>query len=98
MHRPSRRCKQVMTARKSTRGLTAVRPGWLLVIRGVCLVIPLARLAPLLFAAGLCLVQPGRVRRAASAWKDGKSLRAFDEMPAVSRAGKGLAISAGRGA
>jgi hypothetical protein len=33
----------------------------------------LARLAALLFTAGLCLIQPARVRRAASAWKGGKS-------------------------
>jgi len=33
-------------------------PGWLIVICGVCLAIPLARLAALLFTAGLCLVQP----------------------------------------
>ena len=47
-------------------------PG-LIVIRGVCLVIPLARSAALLFTAGLCLIRPARVRRAASAWKGDKS-------------------------
>jgi hypothetical protein len=35
--------------------------------RGVCLVIPLVQLAALLFTAGLCLIQPAKVRRAASA-------------------------------
>ena len=81
----------MITIRKVTRSLTAVMPGWLIVICGVCLALPLARLAALLFTAGLCLVQPARVRRAASAWKGGKSHRAFDEMPALSGAGQGLA-------
>jgi len=70
----------MITVRKITRSLTAVMPGWLIVICGVCLAIPFARLAALLFTAGLCLVQPARVRRAASAWKGSKSHRAFDEM------------------
>ena len=69
----------MIAVRKIARSLTAVMPGWLIVICGVCLFIPLARLAALLFTAGLCLVQPARVRRAASAWKGGKSHRAFDE-------------------
>lgn len=69
----------MITVRKTTRSLTAVMPRWLIVILGVCLVIPLARLAALLLAAGLCLIQPGRFRRAASAWKGGKSHRAFDD-------------------
>ncbi len=81
----------MITVRKSTRCLTALMPGWLIVICGVCLAIPLARLAALLFTAGLCLVQPGRVRRVGSAWKGGKSHRAFDDMPALSGAGLGLA-------
>ena len=69
----------MITIRKITRSLTAVMPGWLIVICGVCLAIPFARLAALLFTAGLCLIQPAKVRRAASAWKGGKSHRAFDE-------------------
>jgi hypothetical protein len=69
----------VITVRKITRSLTAVMPGWLIAICGVCLVIPLARLAALVFTVGLCLIQPARVRRAARAWKGGKSHRAFDE-------------------
>jgi hypothetical protein len=88
----------VITARKTTRGLTAVMPGWLLVICGVCLAIPLTRLAALLFTAGLCLVQPGKVRRAASAWKGGKSHRAFDDMPARPVRFKDWPAMAGRGA
>jgi len=49
----------VIIVRKVTRSLTAVGPGWLMVICGACLAIPLARLAALLFIGGLCLVQPG---------------------------------------
>jgi hypothetical protein len=82
----------MITFRKITRSLTALMRGWLLVICGVCLAIPLARLAALLFTAGLCLVQPARVRCAASASKSDKSHRAFDEMPALSGAGQGLAV------
>ena len=57
----------MITVREVTRSLTAVMRGWLIVTCGVCLAIPLARLAVLLFTAGLCLVQPARVRRAAGA-------------------------------
>jgi hypothetical protein len=59
----------VISVREITRSLIAVMPGWLMIICGVCLAIPLARLAALLFTAGLCLIQLARVRRAASAWK-----------------------------
>ena len=52
----------MITIHKVTRNLTAVMPGWPIVICGVCLAIPLARLAALLFTAGLYLVQPTRVR------------------------------------
>jgi hypothetical protein len=82
----------MITVRKVTRRPAAVTPGWPVVIRGVCRAIPLARLAALLFIAGLCLVQPAGVGRAASAWMGGKSHRAFDEVPALSGAGQGLAI------
>jgi hypothetical protein len=57
----------------------AAMPGWLLVIFGVCLAIPLARLVVLVLTAALCLMQPARVRRAASAWQGGKSHRRCDE-------------------
>jgi len=57
----------MIIVRTITRSLTAVMPGWLIVICGVCLAIPLARLAALLLIERLCLVQPARVRRAASA-------------------------------
>jgi len=76
----------MVTVCKVTRSLAAVMPGWLIVIGGVCLAIPLARLAALLFTAGLCLIQPARVRRAASAWKGAKSHRAFEDIPALARA------------
>jgi hypothetical protein len=54
----------MITIRKITRSLTTVMPGWLIVICGVCLAIPLVRLAALLFTAGLCLVnnQPMHAR------------------------------------
>ena len=77
----------MITFRKITRSPAAVMPGWLLVICGVCLAIPVARLAALLFTVGLCLVQAARVRGAASAWKVGTSHRALDEMPALPGAG-----------
>lgn len=81
----------VITFRKVARSLTAAMPGWLILICGVCFVIPLARLAALLFTAGLCLIQPARVRRAASAWKGGKSHRTCDELsrwPVSTRVGE----------
>jgi len=79
----------MITVRRITWSLTAVMPGWLIVICGVCLAIPLARLAASLSAAGLCLVQPARVRRAAGEWNGGKSHRAFDETLAQPGAGLG---------
>jgi hypothetical protein len=61
--------------------------GWLLVICAVCLAILLAQRTALLSAVGVCMVQPARVRRAASAWNGGKSHRAFDETLAQPGAG-----------
>lgn len=69
----------MIVVRKVVRSLMAVMPGWLLVIFGVCLAIPLVRLVVLVLTAALCLIQPARVRRAASAWKGGKSHRRRDE-------------------
>lgn len=69
----------MIAARKIIRSLTAAMPAWLIAICGLCLFFPLARLAALLFTAALCLIQPVRVRRAASAWKGGKSHRASGE-------------------
>lgn len=69
----------MIVVRKVVRSLMAVMPRWLLVIFGVCLAIPLARLVVLVLTAALCLMQPARVRRAASAWKGGKSHRRRDE-------------------
>ena len=65
--------------RKVSRSLTAAMPGWLILVCAVCLVIPLVRFAALAVTAALCLVQPARVRRAATAWRGGKSHRRFDE-------------------
>ena len=73
----------MITVRKVMRSLAAVMPGWLIVICGVCLDIPLTRLAALLFTVGLCLIQPARVRCGANAWRGGRSYRAFDEIPAL---------------
>lgn len=89
----------MITIRKLTRSLTAAMPAWLIVVCGICLVIPLARLAALAFTAGLCLVQPARVRRAASAWKGGKSHRASDRCPALTSvsAAADSAVAAERG-
>ena len=69
----------MIVSHKVVRSLMAVMPGWLLVIFGVCLAIPLAPLVVLVLTAALCLMQPARVRRAASAWKGGKSHRRRDE-------------------
>lgn len=75
----------MITARKIARSLIAAMPAWLLLICGVCLVIPLARLAALLLTAALCLIQPARFRRAASAWKGGKSHRTSDKVIPIER-------------
>jgi len=48
----------VIVVRKVVRSLMAVMPRWLLVIFGVCLAIPLARLVVLVLTAALCLMQP----------------------------------------
>ena len=48
----------VIAVRKVVRSLTTATPEWLLVLCGVCLAIPWARLAVLVFTAAWCLV-PG---------------------------------------
>jgi hypothetical protein len=78
----------VITVRKIVRSLAAAMPRWLIVVCGVCLLIPLVRLVALLFTAGLCLIQPARIRRAASAWKGGKSHRASDHEAGLSAAAR----------
>jgi hypothetical protein len=65
----------MITIRKITRSLTAVMPGWPIVIYGVCLAIPLARLAALLFTAGCAWFS----QRESAASKGGKSHRSFDD-------------------
>jgi hypothetical protein len=56
----------VIVVRKVVRSLMAAMPGWLIVIFGVCLAIPLARLVVLVLTAALCLMQTAEsvVRRA----------------------------------
>ena len=73
----------MITVRKVARSLAAAMPVWLIVACGVCLAIPLARLAALLLTATLCVIQPSRVRRASSAWKGGKSHRVSDGSPSA---------------
>jgi hypothetical protein len=82
--------------RKVARSLTAVMPGSLIVICGSYLAIPAARPAALLFTAGLCLVQPAKTRRAASAGMGGKSHRAVNDTLSLARCGlrrRGLSTS-----
>ena len=55
------------------KSLMVATPGWLAAFCAVCLLIPLAWVAALPFTAALCLIQPARLRRVASAWKGGKS-------------------------
>ena len=68
----------MITVRKASRAVRAMLPAWMLPVLGACLVIPgpWDELAVLLIAAGLCAVQPVRARRAASAWRGGKTDRA----------------------
>jgi hypothetical protein len=77
----------MVTVRRIMPRLTAVMPGWLIVICGICRAVPPARLAALLSAAGLCRVQPARVRRVAGARNGGTPQRAFGETPAQPGAG-----------
>ena len=56
----------MIVVRKVVRSLMAAMPGWLLVIFGVCLAIPLARLVVLVLAAACASCNPREsvVRRA----------------------------------
>jgi hypothetical protein len=72
----------MITVRKIARSAAAAMPGWQAAVCALFLLVPLARLAALLLTAGLCLIQPARVRRAASAWKGGKSHRYADRQSA----------------
>ena len=67
-----------ITARKTGRAMRAALPAWMMAVFAVCLVIPgpFDELAAVLATAILCIVQPVRARRAASAWRGGKSHRA----------------------
>ena len=70
----------MITTRKAARAIRAALPGWLVIAFGACLVIPgpFDELAAVLACLVLCAVQPARARRAASAWRGGKSHRAHD--------------------
>jgi hypothetical protein len=69
----------MITIRKITPSLAAVmRRGW----QSNVAFFPLARLAALLFTAGLWLIQPAKARRTASTRKGGTWPRTLDEMPA----------------
>ena len=70
----------MITARKCMRAARAAMPSWLLAVFGACLVIPgpFDELAALLAVLVLVTVQPVRGRRAASAWRGGKSHRRHD--------------------
>jgi len=52
-------------------------PRWLVIAFAACLVIPgpFDEIGALLLTGALCAVQPIRARRAASAWRGGKSHR-----------------------
>ena len=50
----------MIIVRRIVPGLTAIMPRWPIVICGICLALPLARLAAWLSAARLRLVQPPR--------------------------------------
>jgi hypothetical protein len=67
----------MITARKFIRAARAALPVWMLAVFAACLVIPgpFDELAFLVASGVLCAVQPVRARRAASAWRGGKSHR-----------------------
>jgi hypothetical protein len=67
----------MITTRKAARAVRAMMPRWLLVFLGACLVIPgpFDELAALLAVVVVGMVQPVRFRRAASAWRGGKTNR-----------------------
>jgi hypothetical protein len=77
---PMRLCGHIMiTPRKVLRAARAALPAWMLPVIAVALCIPGPQdeLAVALIAGLLCAIQPVRARRAASAWRGGKSHRAI---------------------
>jgi hypothetical protein len=70
----------MITTRKAGRAMRAAMPVWLAGVFAVCLVIPgpFDELAVIVAAIVLCGAQPVRARRAASAWRGGKSHRSLD--------------------
>lgn len=67
----------MITARRISRSAQAAMPRWLVIAFAACLVIPgpFDEIGALLLTGALCAVQPIRARRAASAWRGGKSHR-----------------------
>jgi hypothetical protein len=70
----------VITARRLRRAAFAALPAWLALVLAVCLAFPgwVDEIPPLVLALILCAVQPVRLARARSAWRGGKSHRAYD--------------------
>jgi hypothetical protein len=70
----------MIAVRKTSRAVRAAMPAWLLAVLTVCLVIPgpFDEIAAVLALVLLCTIQPVRAHRAASAWRGGKSHRAYD--------------------
>jgi hypothetical protein len=71
----------MIATRRAGRAARAMLPAWLLPVLAACLVIPgpFDELAVLLAVLILGAVQPVRFRRAASAWRGGKSHRKGDQ-------------------
>jgi hypothetical protein len=67
----------MITARKAARSVRAMLPAWMLAAFAVCMVIPgpfdEAAMAVAVLVLGIA--QPVRFRRAASAWRGGKTRR-----------------------
>jgi hypothetical protein len=70
----------MIAARKVKRALRAALPVWLIAVFTACLVIPgpFDELAMVIVTSALCALQPVRFARARSAWRGGKSHRAYD--------------------
>lgn len=67
----------MITVRKALRSARAAMPAWMLPLLAVALAVPGPQdeIAVALVAGLLCAVQPVRARRAASAWRGGKTER-----------------------
>ena len=69
-------------ARKLSRAVQAAVPAWLAAVLAVCAFVPtpfeIDDWIPVAITLVLLIVQPQRIARFRSAWKGGKSHRAFD--------------------